>query len=163
MIRWLKGMGDKGFTLIELCVGISLFVLIFAGMSQIFASAYQVYENAIERNTALQSSRAVLAIVKNEIEAADRIDSPIVTEEKSTTTVSRLQYQKSGVNYALYQSENKKDELCLESNIEKKNFHIEGLESINFCRNNNQQIKFTVHIVYKTQSKEIKEVITMLN
>ena len=62
MIRWLKGMGDKGFTLIELCVGIGLFVLIFAGMSQIFASAYQVYENAIERNTALQSSRAVLRL-----------------------------------------------------------------------------------------------------
>ncbi|WIW69946.1 PilW family protein [Anaerosinus gibii] len=162
MIKRMKDMSERGFTLIELCIGIALFAIIFAGMSQIFSSAYQVYESSIERDTALQSGRAVLAIAKNEIEAAEIISSPIA-EEKEPVAVSRLQYQKGGQLYALYQNENNQDELRLESNIDNKSFHIEGLKSITFYRRNHQQIEFTVHVVYKNQSKIMKEVITMLN
>ena len=77
--------------------------------------------------------------------------------------VSLLQYQKNGQLYALYQNANKQDELRLESNADTKTFHIEGLQSISFNRINQQQIEFTVNVVYKKQSKIMKEVITMLN
>lgn len=162
MITRMKDMEESGFTLIELCIGIALFAIIFAGMSQIFVAAYQVYESSIQRDTALQSSRAVLTIVKGEIEVAESISSPIV-EEKEPMAVSLLQYQKDGQLYALYQNANKQDELRLESNADTKTFHIEGLQSISFNRINQQQIEFTVHVVYKKQSKIMKEVITMLN
>lgn len=159
MMRWRT---ENGFTLIELCIGIVLFTTIFAGMSQIFSSAYRVYESSMERDVALQSSRAVLEIVKNEVEAAESISSPIADAEEPVA-VSRLQYQKSGHSYVLYQNENKRDELCIGSKDDTKNFYIEGLESISFYRINKQQIEFTVHVVYKKQSKIMKEVITMLN
>ena len=68
---------QKGFTLVEIMIGIAVMVIIFAGVMAVSQSLFRSQNYTFVHNTNLQDANIVMNLIKREIQRADEITIPV--------------------------------------------------------------------------------------
>ncbi|VBB09176.1 type iv pilin n-term methylation site gfxxxe [Lucifera butyrica] len=82
---------SKGFSLIELLVGMALLSIILAGIGEILSSSISAYQYSMEQGTNANNLRDVLAQITHEIRYATSITNPAFVAS-SKNTANRIDY-----------------------------------------------------------------------
>lgn len=79
---------NKGLTLIELMIGISIILILLAGLAGIFQSSMRTYVFNYDHGSNLQDSREALQLITEEIRSATDISLPVLS-----TSSTEFNYQ----------------------------------------------------------------------
>ena len=126
----------NGFTLVELLVGMMIFVIILAGIGVILSPSLRLYQYSFEQGVNGQNSRQILNEITNELRYASSI---------SRTSARRVQYDTDKI--ISYDSVNKAI-IITKSGAITKTLAKGRISSIDFdefiSRGNKKEIKLTV-------------------
>ncbi len=171
-MQMAKLMGNEhGISLIEICIGITLFIVIFAGIANVFSSSLSVFTQSMTRGIVEQSAVNTIAIVRNEIEVVESISFPVAGAEADSIYYKKYDdTMKMIIDCSMMRKNvDGKDYLEIVNNNEiKSQIYIEGLKKLNFNRQNGDK-KIVIEVVAEHEarkekvSKEFQEEITLLN
>lgn len=144
---------NKGFTLIELMLYMSLFVVIFTAL---FASLNIFYSNKIKNRTILeveQQGQLISILISQEIRNAQSILSPLIGSSSDVLSLEHLDVSKNPISFSLL---NGKMIVSEDSNIfNLSNSKIE-ISNLNFENNSiasgTQSIFFSFDVSYESSS-----------
>ena len=84
----------RAFTLVEVVIAVSIFLMIMGGMYRLFFSRVRSIKMALEHVGVNESARKFLAVFGNDVRNANRVLQPIPIERKQIT---KLPFAKEGV------------------------------------------------------------------
>lgn len=76
-----KKDAQRGFSLIEVMIGIAIMVIIFAGITNVFRSLMTSQEYTFTQNSNMQDANAVMKLIQREVQKSKEIVQPIKDEE----------------------------------------------------------------------------------
>jgi prepilin-type N-terminal cleavage/methylation domain-containing protein len=93
---------QKGFTVVELLVGLAVSGIVMAGIVGVLAASAKVEADATQRAACVQSARSALTIITDELQDADTITSPT----DPLTFAENITFTKNGVTTEIVQVKN---------------------------------------------------------
>ena len=76
-----KKYPQKGFSLIEVMIGIAIMVIVFAGITNVFKSLMDSQAYTFTQNSNMQEANAVMNLMQREIQRSKQIITPINNDE----------------------------------------------------------------------------------
>jgi len=174
VVEILNNIREKGFTLVELLIGMSIMTIIMTGVFGVLYSSVKSYKYSWEQGSNIQDTQGVLTLVSNEIRNATSISTPGFTANQITSG-SRIDYQvvvnSITEQHSIYVGSNSDINtiiLSVNGSIKKK-LAINRVEQITFTRDGINKGRVTINLIVQNQANsatptmQITNTVTTLN
>jgi prepilin-type N-terminal cleavage/methylation domain-containing protein len=148
---------QKGFTLIELVVGLSIAAIVMAGIAQLMAVSVKIEADASNREACVQAVRSSLGIISEEIENADVIAAPALSDSSDSIT-----YMIDGVQHTIETEENY---IRIIDGSNEQRFRATGIQPLTFTRDaaNPRRVNIRISAQNRNASYTLETSVVALN
>ena len=141
-------LGQQGFSLIELIVGIALLTLMFAGIFMAISTTNTVNANTMNRTQNVQSARDLMANIYPEFENASLINTNsnfAITCNINDDSPTTIRYTK-GSTLSTIRVDSARQNLIITNGSSSKTVPLNGLQSLTIARdgNTNRRVRITL-------------------
>lgn len=164
----MNNIREKGFTLVELLIGMAIMTIVMAGVFGVIYSSVKSYNYSWEQGSNIQDAQGVLTLVSNEIRNATSISRPVFSANQITSG-SRIDYQvvvnSVTEQHSIYVGSNSDINtiiLSVDGTVKKK-LALNRVEQIKFTRDGINKGRVTINLTVQNQANSATPIFQITN